>query len=160
MIRTVSQDLQPIAPYNGADSMTEHTFVRNVHRRLSRIAPEIYVWKINDRYEGGVADAYYSGTTDLWVEFKFLKALPKRDTTLVDPGLSLLQKEWLRARHAQGRKVCVIVGSPDGSLILPGVSWDRDITSAEFRNSCVDISEVVSYICSCTSTADACPGAR
>jgi hypothetical protein len=126
--------------------MTEHHFVRSVHSRLKKQYPSLYVWKINDAYQGGVADAYYSGPSDLWVEYKYVKALPKRDNTLVDVGLSDLQKIWLRARHTEGRNVCVVVGSPEGTLILPGIEWDKSISRAQFISSAVDKSEVVAYI--------------
>lgn len=126
--------------------MTEHTYIRSIHDRLRKAAPAIYIWKINDPYQGGVADAYYSGHTDMWIEYKYIKSLPKRDSTVIVPGLSQLQKDWLRARHQEGRKVCVIVGSPDGSLILPGVSWEELISSADFKSSMVDKNSVVAYI--------------
>lgn len=126
--------------------MTEHTYIRSIHERLRKAAPAIYIWKINDPYQGGVADAYYSGRTDLWIEYKFLKSLPKRDSTVLSLGLSPLQVGWLRARHGEGRKVCVVVGSPDGSLILPGVAWAELITCADFKNSMVDKNAVVAYI--------------
>lgn len=126
--------------------MTEHHYIRSIHDRLKRAKPELYIWKINDPYQGGVADAYYSGAQDLWVEFKFVKALPKRDGTAVDIGLSQLQKNWLTSRHREGREVAVVVGSPDGSLILPGISWDRVISAADFLSSRVDKNDVVAYI--------------
>ena len=126
--------------------MTEHAYIRSIHSRLKKSTPAIYVWKINDPYQGGVADAYYSGQTDMWVEYKFLKSLPKRDSTMLSLGLSPLQVGWLQARHGEGRKVCVVVGSPDGSLILPGVSWVEPITCADFKNSMVDKNAVVAYI--------------
>lgn len=126
--------------------MTEHTYIRSIHERLRKAATAIYIWKINDPYQGGVADAYYSGHTDMWIEYKYLKSLPKRESTVIVPGLSQLQKDWLRARHQEGRKVCVIVGSPDGSLILPGVSWEELISSADFKSSMVDKHSVVAYI--------------
>jgi len=126
--------------------MTEHSYIRSIHSRLRKDLPNVYVWKINDPYQGGVADTYYSGTHDLWVEYKYLKALPKRATTRIEPGLSELQKDWLRARHAQGRNVAVVIGSPDGSMILPGVTWDSAISQADFISSAVDKSQVVAYI--------------
>lgn len=126
--------------------MTEHNYVRSLHNRLKRIAPAIYIWKINDPYQGGVADAYYSQASDMWVEYKFLKSLPKRASTAIDIGLSPLQRKWLSDRHREGRRVCVIVGSPDGSLILPGTDWDKVITRADFISSGVDNSEVPAYI--------------
>lgn len=131
---------------NGINNMTEHSYVRNLHSRLKRSAPEIYIWKINDPYQGGVADAYYSQASDMWVEYKYLKTLPKRPSTVVDLGLSPLQRKWLSDRHREGRRVCVVVGSPAGSLILPGIDWGRSITTADFISSAVDNSEVAAYI--------------
>lgn len=126
--------------------MTEHSYIRSIHDRLRKKAPVIYIWKINDPYQGGVADAYYSGASDMWVEYKFVKSLPKRIDTKIDPGLSPLQRKWLKDRHAEGRRVCVIVGSPEGSLILPGVDWDKEITRADFISYAVEKTEVVAYI--------------
>lgn len=126
--------------------MTEHHYIRSIHDRIKRTAPAIYIWKINDPYQGGVADAYYSWDSDMWIEYKFLKSLPKRESTVINLGLSQLQQTWLRNRHGEGRKVCVIVGTPAGSLILPGLDWAREINSADFLNSSVDKSEVVAHI--------------
>lgn len=126
--------------------MTEHHYIRSIHDRLRRKRPTLYIWKVNDPYQGGVADAYYSGSSDMWVEYKYLKALPKRPGTKVTLGLSQLQQQWLRDRHREGRNVCVIVGTPEASLILPGVEWDTDIISADFISSAVDKPGVVAYI--------------
>jgi hypothetical protein len=126
--------------------MTEHSYIRSIHDRLRKKAPTIYIWKINDAFQGGVADAYYSGRSDIWIEYKFVKSLPKRVDTRIDPGLSLLQQKWLRDRNAEGRRVCVIIGSPEGSLILPGIDWDREISMADFISHAVEKTEVVAYI--------------
>ena len=73
--------------------MNEHGFVRSVHRQLS---PDVFVWKINDKYAGGVPDAFYAGPARcLFIEYKYVK-LPKRDTTLVKTSLSEQQKLWLQ----------------------------------------------------------------
>ncbi|MDT4855792.1 hypothetical protein FQZ97_901600 [compost metagenome] len=127
-------------------TMTEHGYIRSIHRLLPK---SVYAWKINDRFQGGVADAYYSGNSgDLWVEYKYLKALPKQSTTAVKIDLSTLQRQWLRARHTEGRRVAVVIGSPIGSLILEGLEWDNDISTANFIRSAVDKSEVAAYILS------------
>lgn len=125
--------------------MNEHSFVRSIHTALKRKAPELYVWKINDNFQGGVADAYYSGDKDHWVEYKYI-SLPKRDQTLLDIGLSPLQQQWLRDRHNEGRTVAVIVGSPDGNIILPALDWEDNISRVDFLTRSVDKSSVLSYI--------------
>ena len=101
----------------------EHTFVRSIHGILRRKHPKLYVWKINANYAGGVPDAYYSMKSDLWVEYKYLKSLPQKPETIVQYRLSELQKDWLIRRDAEGRDVCVVVGSPQGNLILPGAAY-------------------------------------
>lgn len=85
---------------------------------------ELYRWKIHDSYESGVADSWYSGDkADLWVEYKYVQALPVRANVKLD--LSALQKDWLRSRHKEGRNVAVIVGSPDGGVIFHGNAWEQ-----------------------------------
>lgn len=125
--------------------MNEHGFIRSIHKK---VPSSIYKWKINDNYAGGVADAYYSGNGgDLWVEYKYIKALPAKDTTLVRIGLSAQQKLWLSNRFKEGRKVVVVIGSPDGTVILDvPENWNRDMQKHEFISRAIDKSQIVSYI--------------
>lgn len=116
-------------------SKPETTFIASVHKHL----PEgLYRLKNHNPYNGGIADVWYSGERDLWVEYKFL-VLPKRDTTVIDlvggkePSISRLQQEWLKSRHAEGRNVGVIVGCKEGGVWFPGVSWDTTYTTGWFR---------------------------
>lgn len=130
--------------------MNEHGFVRAVHRQ---VPDSIYKWKINDNYQGGVADAYYSGNKgDMWVEYKFLKALPVRETTPIKIGLTAQQRVWLNARHDEGRTVAVVVGSPDGHVILEGKSWCKSMVRPDFIRSAVDTKGVAAYIMEHTTT--------
>lgn len=90
--------------------MTEHAFVRAVHRKLD---PRIKVWKIIDDYHGGVSDALYFGTggRHLFVEYKYTKKLPVRPTTLVDKSkLPPLQQDWFRDLKERGQPVCAVIG--------------------------------------------------
>lgn len=130
--------------------MDEHSFIRSIHRKLPA---SVYAWKINDSFQGGVADAYYSRKDggDMWIEYKFLKSLPKRPTTTVQLGLSELQVGWLRARTLDGRTVSVIVGSPDGHLILSGGDWENPINAESFKRNAVETPAVVAYILSTLS---------
>ena len=90
----------------------ENIFIASVHKHLPA---KVYRMKNNNQYNGGIADVWYSGQLDLWVEYKFI-TLPARDDTVVDlisgkdPAISALQQNWLRSRSAEGRKVGVIVG--------------------------------------------------
>ena len=112
----------------------ENNFISSVHKHLPA---GLYRMKNHNQYNGGIADVWYSGVRDLWVEYKFI-AVPKRPETRIDlltgknPAISYLQQEWLRSRHGEGRSVGVIVGSKDGGIWLPGVAWDQTYTAADF----------------------------
>jgi hypothetical protein len=100
--------------------MNESGFIQAVHKKLPS---SIYKWKISDRFNSGVADAYYSTAKgDIWVEYKYYpKGLPKK----VKPKLSMLQIKWLAARYAEGRSVYVVVGSPTKCLIYTDLEWTK-----------------------------------
>ena len=112
----------------------ENTFISSVHKHLPA---QLYRMKNHNQYNGGIADVWYSGVRDLWVEYKFI-VVPKRSDTVIDliagkaPAISYLQQEWLRSRHGEGRNVGVVVGSKDGGVWLPGLAWERTLTAAAF----------------------------
>lgn len=112
----------------------ETTFIAGVHKHLP---PTLYRVKNNNEYTAGIADVWYSGVRDLWVEYKFI-VVPKRPDTVIDlitgknPAISYLQQEWLRSRHGEGRSVGVIVGSKDGGVWFPGLTWDATYPAKKF----------------------------
>ena len=112
----------------------ENTFIGSVHKHLPA---GIYRLKNHNQYNGGIADVWYSGVRDLWVEYKFI-VVPKRPDTVIDlitgknPAISYLQQEWLRSRHEEGRSVGVIVGSKDGGVWFPGLTWDATYPAKKF----------------------------
>ena len=95
--------------------MNEHSFVKSIHRYLH---PDVYKWKIHDTFTGGVPDAMYVGPKSLlFVEYKYVKELPKRDTTLVKHSLTPLQLQWLERINGPSRSALVI-GVGNTALIL------------------------------------------
>lgn len=99
--------------------MHESTFTRIVNKKL---ATHLYAWKINARYAPGVPDCWYSGPGgSLWVEWKYLHKMPQQHK----PKLSALQRAWLNARYDEGRKVAVLVGSPEGIAVYTDKSWEE-----------------------------------
>lgn len=112
----------------------ETTFIASVHKHLP---PTLYRVKNNNGYTAGIADVWYSGVSDLWIEYKFI-AVPKRPDTTIDlvsgksPEISALQQEWLRARHEEGRNVGVVIGSKDGGIWLPGLAWNQTFQAKNF----------------------------
>lgn len=131
----------------------ENTFIGAVHRHLPH---DLYRMKNHNQYNGGIADVWYSGARDLWVEYKFI-TVPKRPDTVIDllggknPSISYLQQEWLRARHAEGRQVGVIVGSKDGGVWFPGTEWDCAYSAHFFRCQLLDRKELAQLIVRLTS---------
>lgn len=123
--------------------MNEHGYIRSIHRKLPK---NLYIWKINDNYAGGVPDAYYSGNkNDLWLEYKYLKTIPKRNDTVIDftKMLSPLQQKWLKERHNEGRNVGVVIGSEFGGLLLMGTEFTTSLSAAEFRIKSIGKDELV-----------------
>lgn len=130
----------------------ENTFIASVHRHLPA---KLYRMKNHNQYNGGIADVWYSGKRDWWIEYKFVK-VPIRDSTLIDlvggkkPELSHLQQEWLTQRHIEGRNVGVLVGCKEGGVWMPGITWDRTFTSYDFRTKIIDrraLADMITKMC-------------
>jgi hypothetical protein len=129
----------------------ENNFIASVHRKLAPI-DQFYRMKNHNVYNGGIADCWYSGRRDLWVEYKWVD-LPKRPDTVIDitagkdPSLSVLQQEWLRGRVAEGRSCWVIVGHKAGGVIFKFErEWMRAWTQAEYVAGTRDRAEVAEQI--------------
>ena len=88
--------------------MQEKHFINKIHKRLSS---DIYKWKINDAYHGGVPDVFYSGPGGhCFVEYKYKKELPKKHNTFIKFGVTAQQCAWLNARKDEGVPVFVALG--------------------------------------------------
>lgn len=127
----------------------ENTFIASVHKHLPA---KVYRMKNHNQYNGGIPDVWYSGRSDLWVEYKFI-TLPVRDSTAIDlvsgknPAISALQQAWLRARNEEGRQVGVIVGTKAGGVWLPGLAWDGTHAAASLRAHLQTRAELAQTIC-------------
>jgi hypothetical protein len=96
--------------------LNEHGYIRSIHRPLPS---EMHKWKIHDNYAGGVPDCWYSGpAANIWVEYKWIAKLPKRDTTLIKPNLSAQQLAWLIKMSGHSISCACIIGSPAGGFLL------------------------------------------
>jgi hypothetical protein len=125
--------------------VNEHGFIQAVHRYLP---DELLKWKINDGYTGGVPDAFYLGATQsLFVEYKYIKTLPKRDTTLVRPHLTEQQKLWLNRMCNFKQPVAVIIGTEkDQAVILIDKRWNNKITKEWFIKKAVTYKTAAKWI--------------
>lgn len=100
---------------------------RRFRQSVTQFLRDVYVWPINDNYQAGVPDHYYSGhANDLWAEYKYFPT-DKDSFDLLKPAsrprLTSLQQHWLNGRHDEGRAVWVVVGFPSGGVILMNQEW-------------------------------------
>lgn len=122
--------------------MNEHSFIKSVHRKLP---PEIFKWKIHDTFTGGVPDALYAGSKSiLFIEYKYIKKLPAKDTTLIKTSLSPLQIIWLE-RMNQSASSALIIGSPDNIYITTS-DFANPICKSEFMKHKTSIDDVITFI--------------
>ena len=122
--------------------MNEHSFVRSIHNALS---PDVYKWKIHDTYTGGVPDAFYAGPAGtLFVEYKYVKSLPKKDTTVIKHSLSPLQIQWLN-RMKQSTPVALILGVEDSAIIIVD-DFSANICKSQYIEQKVTRRQVAQWI--------------
>ena len=121
----------------------ETNFIKSI---LKYLPQNLYHMKNSNPYMGGVADLWFSGNKrDLWIETKYLQKLPVKVPVKID--LSQLQVLWLCNRHNEGRNLAVVVGAPEGCLLLTNLEWERsDITSTEFKERCMSRKDLAAWI--------------
>jgi len=125
--------------------MTEPGFTRAVNDLVKRLAPEIRIWKISDRFTRGVPDCRYSGPEgSLFIEFKWRKSLPR---TAIVPELRLNQQLWLEAEHQYGTHVAVVIGTPKQCLIFDGLQWKTPRTAEHAITRQEVAAWIVSQVC-------------
>lgn len=96
-------------------------------------------------FVGGIPDVWLSGSEgDVWIENKYLQTVPP----IVDPTklLSAIQQQWLLRRHAEGRSVGVLIGSVDGHLYFPSLSWLSPITRGTFQTRAIKTGELAEQL--------------
>lgn len=111
----------------------ESQFRRSVNKYL---ASDTYHQGMGGTYTGGTPDDYYEGLRcAMWAEYKFLPRVPKT-FCLMNPKakvkLTALQTGWLERALNNNVKVVVIVGCPDGGIILVKRGWEDTISHDEF----------------------------
>lgn len=124
--------------------MDEHGFIRYIHSKLD---PKLIRWKIHDTFAGGVPDAFYLGPKGpLWVEYKYVKALPKRETTPISTCLTEGQKIWLNNLHECKQPCALIIGHEQRAVILVNGAWNNDVYRHRFILSTVSRIGVADWI--------------
>jgi len=127
-------------------SKPETRYYTAVHKLLPPLS-ELHREKMHNIYRGGTADVWYSGKLDdLWVEYKWLAALPKKAPVCLDKLLSPLQQQWLTGRHEEGRNIVVILGTPEGAWVFEGASWKEPLNPDAIRTDGLTKRKVAEYI--------------
>lgn len=127
----------------------ESQFINSVHARLPP-SDKLYRMKNNNPYSSGIADCWYSGKRDLWVEYKFI-VLPKRAGTIIKPGLSELQMDWCTSRRNEGRNVLVVVGCKEGGVVLRDPANWRGLPREFFVSQLISRAEIAATLVKETS---------
>lgn len=117
-------------------------------QRINRLLPlkcGLHYEKMNNPYRRGTADSWYSGVDgDLWIEWKYLPTLPK----VIHPQKLLhpLQTAWLNGRFREGRNVAVVIGCPEGGVILEKEEWTKEIMKQDFLEQLKSATEIACFI--------------
>ena len=106
----------------------ENQFISGVHKYLKSTGP--YFEKMANPWRSGTPDVWYSGSKgDMWIEYKYVPYVPKSNEILAD--LSPRQRKWLNDRMSEGRRVAVILGSPDGAVIYVNGEWSKPLSTTQ-----------------------------
>jgi hypothetical protein len=125
-------------------SKPETRFYTAVHKRLPR---EVHREKMHNIYRGGTPDVWYSGPkADLWVEYKWLAALPKKAPVRAEKLLCPRQIQWLDGRYEEGRNIVVILGTPEGAWVYEDLAWLEPLLPSIVRERGLTKQNVADYI--------------
>lgn len=74
-----------------------------------------HIQRFEDKLASGIPDANFCWNGyETWLEGKFLKEYPKRDSTLIKLGLRKEQRVWARQRSREGGVIILWARVPDG----------------------------------------------
>lgn len=123
--------------------MTEHNFISKLHRLLPK---EVFRWKINDPYHGGVPDCFYSGPGGFcFMEYKYKDKKPVRPTTPIKFNLTQQQRDWLYKQHNFGLPIYAAMGIND-KVLLTQDFYKKSFSVQEFEEKAVHVKEFVNII--------------
>jgi len=123
--------------------MTEHKFIAKIHSLLNK---EVFRWKINDPYHGGVPDCFYSGPNGFcFMEYKYKDKKPARQTTKIKFSLTEQQRAWLYKQHKFGIPVYAVLGIKN-EVLLTQDFYKKEFSIQEFEEKAVHVKEFVNII--------------
>jgi len=120
----------------------ENQFRASIHKHLTPEKP--HHEKMHNPFRRGTADDWYSGREgDIWVEYKWVSRLA---SIQADRLLTPLQNHWHEQRHAEGRQVFMIVGFPQGGIIIHPRDYSRRIPVPEVEERLRKRKEIAAWI--------------
>lgn len=84
----------------------------------------------------------------LFIEYKYVKTLPKRDDTIIRHSLSALQVAWLE-RMSQSTSVALVLGVADTAIILER-DFSTNISKLQYIEQNISRRNVADWIYSIT----------
>lgn len=124
--------------------MNEHGFIKSVHRYLPS---DVFVWKIHDTFAGGVPDAFYAGPAGiLFVEYKYVKKLPSKDTTAIRTSLSVQQALWLDRMVNSKQHAALVIGCEQLAVALVNGQWNVPLLKDDYVKRAVSRKEIAGWI--------------
>lgn len=133
----------------------EAQFRNGVHKYLPSM-DEVHHEAVGGAYSKGIPDQYYDGCYyDLWIEWKYANHIPRVLNLLntTQPKLSEHQQRWLERAYRNGRNVCVIVGFPEGGIILSEMTWMQPLPGEVIKEMLFSRKELAQYITEFVTTA-------
>lgn len=81
------------------------------------------------------------------MEYKYIKSLPKKDSTKIVPNLSGLQLKLLEETVSSGQQAAVIVGFGSKGVVMENVEeWRNGIDKSDFESRLLPYSKLAEYI--------------
>lgn len=96
---------------------------------------------------------YCGPSSLLFVEYKYVKSLPKKDTTLIKHSLSPLQLQWLERINGPSC-AALIIGVGDTAIILPS-DFSANISKLKYIEQNLSRQAVAEWIYSTTHSGRA-----
>jgi hypothetical protein len=89
----------------------------------------------------------------LFVEYKYVKELPKKDTTLIKHSLTPLQLQWLE--RVNKPSIAALVVGVDAAAIILVDDFSSNISKLRFLTHCVSRKDVAKWIYEVTCLGEA-----
>ena len=113
--------------------MNEAGYKAKIKKLLKQQYPDVFCQAIGGVNNNGTPDHYYEALPyTLWIEYKYYKdAFPNKINLESSGKLSALQARWLERSYYNGQRVGVIIGCKRQAIILPNLSWKKEILTME-----------------------------